>query len=228
MKTSIKLLCLLAVITLTGMLSVNGLLKQQYDRIDWSNPYQDFVIKPLPVLRHVRISGTPEYGIRIQQGAKSQALLGPELNASVLEISQQGDTLLVTFNKKGSNWDGPIDSEWDNYHTGLVLNLPALSSLYVNNVRANVSGFETDQLSLTAHHARLRTEKIRVPGQLTVQTEKRAFAILDADTCGILRVTVRDLSGANLEKVRPDRLITNVAPGAELRLKGNQLGAMKP
>lgn len=228
MKTSTKLLCLLAVITLTGMLSVNSLLKQQYDRIDWNNPYQDFVVKPLPALRHVCISGTPEYGIQIQQGAKSQALLGPELNASVLEISQQGDTLLVTFNKKGSGWDGPIDSEWDNYQTGLVLNLPALSSLYVNNVRANVSGFETNQLSLTAHHARLRTEKIRVPGQLTVQMENHAFAILDADTCGILRVTVRDSSGANLERVKPNHLITNVAPGAELRLKGNQLGVMKP
>lgn len=230
MKTSIKLLCLLAVITLTGMLSVDGLLKQQYDRIDWSNPYQGFTARPLSNVRHVRISGTPDHSeIRIQQGVKPQALIDPQkhTNASGIEIAQKGDTLLVTFNKKGGGWDSPIDEERNSYHTTLVLNLPMLSSLYVNNVRVTVSGFETDQLSLTAHHARLKTEKIRVSGTLTVQTENQAFAILDADACGTLQATVRDSSGVNLENIRPNRLITNVAPRAELRLKGNQLGAMK-
>lgn len=230
MKTSIKLLCLLAFITLSGMLSVDGLLKQQYDRIDWSNPYQDFTAQPLPTLKHVRILGTPDYSeIRIQQGAKPQALIDRQkhTNTSAVEITQKGDTLLVLFHKKGSGWDGPINKDWNFYHTALVLNLPALSSLYMNNVRATISGFETNQLHLTAHHALLKTEKIRIAGLLTVQTENQAFAILGGDLCGTLQATVRDSSGVELERIAPNQLITNVAPRAELRLKGNQLRAMK-
>ncbi|MCY7356092.1 MAG: hypothetical protein LH609_01215 [Rudanella sp.] len=228
MKTSIKLLCLLAIISLTGMLSVDGLLKQQYDRIDWSNPYQNFVVNSLPALRHVRISGTPGFVIHLQQNAKSQALLDPDLTGHRFVTTQRGDTLLVVFKTKDNGWDGPIDKEWEYYRTALVLNLPALSSLSVNNVRVKVSGFETNQLSLIAHHARLITEKIRVSGTLSMQTENRAFAILNAYTCGTLRAIVRDSSGVQLDEIRPNRLITNVASGGELRIKGNQLGVMKP
>lgn len=228
MKTSIKLLCLLAVVTLTGMLSINHLLKQQYDKIDWNNPYQNFRIKLLPNIQHVRISGMPDaYEVRVQQGAKPQVLLNPEIKASAVEITQKGDTLLVIVNKKGDGWDGPIDKDWNSYQAALVLNLPALSSLYANNVRAKVSGFDTDQMSLTAHQALLTTEKIRVSGQLTVQTENRAFASLGADTCGTLRVTMRDSSGLNLDGIRPGLLLTDVAPKAELRLKGQQLGVIQ-
>ncbi len=223
MKTSVKLLCLLAVLTLTGMLSVDGLLKQQYDRIDWNNPYQDFKPQPLPALRHLRISGTPGFVIHLQQNAKSQALLDPDLKGHRFATTQQGDTLLVTFTTKDNGWDGPIDREWEYYRTALILNLPALSSLYVNNVRTKISGFQTDKLSLTAHHARLTTEKLRVPGTLSIQTENWAYAIINADTCGTLRATVRDSSGLKLDGIRPGHLITNVAPGAELRLRGQQL-----
>ncbi len=227
MKTSIKLLCLLAVVTLTGMLSVDGLLKQEYDKIDWSNPHQGFTIKPLPALRHVRISGTPGFVILLQKDATAQALLDPDLNGHRFTTTQRGDTLLVVLETKDTGWDGPIDNEWDFYRTALVLNLPALSSLFVNNVRVKVNGFETDQLSLTAHHARLITEKIRVSGTLSVQTENRAYATLNTDTCGILRATVRDSSGLNMDGIRPGRFISDIAPKGEIRLRGHQLGVIR-
>jgi hypothetical protein len=225
MKTSFKLLCLLAVVTLTGMLSVDGLLKQQYDRIDWSNPYQDFKPQPLPALRHLRISGTPGCVIHLQQSPKPQALLDPGLTGHRFATTQKGDTLTVLVETKDNGLDGPINTEWDFYRPALVLNLPALSSLYVKNVRTKISGFETNQLSLTAHHARLMTEKLRVSSTLTVQTENGAFAILNADSCGILRATVRDSSGVNLADIRPGRFLHTVAPKGEIRVRGQQLGA---
>ena len=227
MKTSIKLLCLLAVITLTGMLSVNGLLKQQYDRIDWTNPYQNFTTQPIPALRHVRISGTPDYEIKLERNASAQALLDPDLSGHIFKTDRRGDTLLITFTAKGKGWNGPIDDEWPGF-VALVLHLPELNSLYTNNVRVTVSGFETPQLSLTAHHARLFTEKMRINGTLTVQTENQGFALIRADSCKTLRATLRDSSSMNLNSIHPIRLITDVAPKAGLRLKGQQLGAMKP
>jgi len=228
MKTSIKLLCLLAIVTLTGMLSVNTLLLQQFDKIDWSNPYQNFTVKPLPPLRHVRISGTPDFEIKLERSASAQALLYPDLSGHIFKTTQRGDTLLVTFTTKGDGWDGPIDSELIYNPLGLVLHLPELSSLYANNVRVTVSGFDTPQLSLTAHHARLLTEKMRVTGTLAVQTENHGFALIRADTCGTLRATLRDSSSMNLSDVRPAHLITRVAPRAELRLRGQQLGVIEP
>ncbi len=227
MKTSIKLLGLLAAVTLTGMVSINSLLKRQYDKIDWSNPYQNFTAKPLPSLKHVRISGTPDYEIKIERSATPQALLDPDMKGHIFKTEQRGDTLLVTFTTKGNGWDGPIDGESDGL-VGLVLHLPELSSLFANNVRITVSGFETPQLNLTAHHARLLTEKMRVNGTLTVQTENHGFALIRADTCGILRATLRDESSMNLSDVRPAHLITRVAPRAELRLRGQQLGVIEP
>lgn len=227
MKTSIKLLGLLAVVTLTGMASINSLLFRQYDKIDWSNPYQNFTTKALPALKHVRISGTPDFEIKLERSVSAQALLDPDLSGHLFKTEQRGDTLLVTFSTTGSGLDGPIDGESDGL-VGLVLHLPELSSLYANNARVTVSGFESPQLSLTAHHARLLTEKMRIKGTLTVQTENQGFALIHADTCGTLRASLHDSSSMNLSDVRPAHLITKVAPGAELRLRGQQLGVIEP
>ena len=59
MKTSHILLALIAVITLTGMVATDLLLKQQYDKINWRNAYQDFKKRDSPNARHWVVTGTP-------------------------------------------------------------------------------------------------------------------------------------------------------------------------
>lgn len=226
MKTSIKLLCLLAVVTLTGMVSINVLLKKQYDLLDWSNPYQSYISRPLPALRHVHIVGKLGYQVLIRQHPQASVLINPDFPLSKFQVSQRGDTLLIKLSAADSNATGPVYEPWDEWEKNqpdIALNLPELNSLEATNVRIAVDGFSATNLSLTSRHALLKTKRIRVPGSLAVQAQNGSIVRLNADTCGVLLVTARDSVSVSLDKIDPVRILPTIAPKAELRVRGQQV-----
>lgn len=76
MKTSHILLTIVAVVTLTGMVATDVLLKQQYDKVDWSDPYQDFDRRTLPSAKHWIIDSAPTDEIMVEQSiGPAQALV---------------------------------------------------------------------------------------------------------------------------------------------------------
>lgn len=69
MKASYILLSVLAIVTLTGMVATDVLLKQQYDKIDWTNPYQNYEKRSLPTAKHWVIVGTSTQEIIVERSA---------------------------------------------------------------------------------------------------------------------------------------------------------------
>lgn len=97
MKTSHILLALITVITLTGMVATDLLIKQQYDKIDWRNTYQDFKKQDLPNARHWVVTGTPTSEIIVVKTIdKPQALIAPD-EVKFYRVRLQGDTAFVSF-----------------------------------------------------------------------------------------------------------------------------------
>ncbi|TAE24591.1 MAG: hypothetical protein EAZ91_20230 [Cytophagales bacterium] len=230
MKTSIKLLCLLAVIALTGMVSIDLLLKEQYEKIDWSNPYQNFIRKPLPALRHVRIMGIPDHQVLIRQNPESFLLIEPDSRQAQLQTSQKGDTLVVDFSSPKYNWQSSMYEpwgEWDKNQADIVLNLPVLNSLDATFGKVVLDGFTADTMTLTCRRALLKTKHIQVQSTLFVQMQSGSRAWLDADRCGTLVVTARDSAMVSLEAIKPARLVPTIAPKAELHLRGEQLQGIR-
>lgn len=224
MKTSHILLAVLAVVTLTGMIATDVLLKQQYEKIDWSNPYQDFERRNLPTAKHWVIEGAPTAEIVIEQSADTaQALLLPSM-ANSYRTRQQGDTLFVSF---VMNYDGqPRDSHNDvgyELPAGIVLRLPDLQSLQITNGRLTLRKRTANTLTIGLENTRLRTDQVVVNGPMTLTASRNSYAVLGKDRYQSLRTIVRDSSGVELNDTRTEQFSPDVSPGAEVHLRGRAL-----
>ena len=224
MKTSHILLATVALVTLTGMVATNVLLKQKYEKIDWSNQYQDFDRRMVPAARHLVIEGAPTAEIVVEQSTDTaQALLLPSMAGS-FSTRQRGDTLLVLFTM---NYDNePRNPRNDiNYElpAGLVLRLPDLQSLRVTNSRLTLRNFKPAQLAVSLQNTRLRTNGLNVTGSFALIADQNSFAVLGADRYQTLRLTVRDSGGAQLNDTQTEQFLPVVSPKAEVQLRGRAL-----
>ncbi len=150
MKTSYILLMVIAFVTGTGMVATDVLLRQQYNRIDWRNPYQHFDTRPLPTARHWVIEGTPSAEIvALESTDKPQALIAPGF-ADYYHIRQQGDTVFVNFIHDNKGYQVAPRSDADHeLGVRLVLRLPALQTLRIQNGRVTLSELNKDSLRVT-------------------------------------------------------------------------------
>lgn len=224
MKTSHILLAILAVVTLTGMVATDVLLKRQYDKIDWSNPYQDFDRRALPSAKHWVIEGAPTAEIVVEQSADTtQALLLPSM-ASSYRTRQQDDTLFISFMMNYN--DQARDPHNDIGHelpAGMVLRLPDLQSLRITNSRLTLRQIKLAQLTLSMQNTRLRTSGLNVTGSFELTAGQNSFAVLGADRYQSLRTIVRDSSGVQLNDAQTEQFSSDVSPKAEMQLRGRAL-----
>ena len=223
MKTSHILLATVALVTLTGMVATNVLLKQQYEKIDWRNSYQDFDRRVVPTATYVVIEGAPTAEIIVERSTDTaQALLLPSM-ANSFSTRQRGDTLLVTFtmnyDDEPRNPRNDIDNELP---AGLVLRLPDLQSLRVTNSRLTLRGFTPKQLTVSLQNTRLRTNGLNVTGSFSLTADQNSFAVLGPDQYQSLRLVVRDSSGAQLNDTQTVQFLPDVSPKAEVQLRGDR------
>ncbi|GAB2598469.1 hypothetical protein [Spirosoma areae] len=227
MKTSYILLAILAVVTLTSMIATDVLLKQQYDKIDWRNPYQHFEKRSLPSAKHVVIEGTPINEIIVLQSAdKPQALIEPG-DVKFYRSQQQGDTLFVNFTPDYSGYkNSPRDDAGPEHRIliRLVLRLPTLQTLRAANSRLTVSDFTTDKLGIMLMNSRLRTHKLTISDAFSLTISQHSFAVLGtADRYTSVHASVQDSSGIYLNNTSVNTLTTDVSPKAEVQLRGQAL-----
>ena len=227
MKTSYILLTIIAFITLTGMVTTDMLLKQQYDTIDWRNPYQNFEKRSLPTARHWVIKGTPTAEIVVLESADSlQALVAPDYTR-FYSTRQQGDTVFVTFTPdyRGYQLEPRQDASRE-LGVQLVLRLPALQTLRINDGRVTLSELKKDSLGVTLQNSRLRTAGGRV-NSFSIVAGRNSFAVLGADQYETLQATVQDSSGIWLNDTQVKNFTVKASPRAEVQLTGRALTWVK-
>ena len=220
MKTSHILIALIAVITLTGMIATDVLLKQQYNNIDWSNPYQDFERRALPSTKHVVIEGAPTTEIIVEQSTgQPQALIEPT-KAKLFRIRQQGDTTYVAFTPDFDGRNEPRDAASYELPAGMVLRLPDLQSMRITNGRLTLRKLKPAQLAVSLQNTRLRTSGLTVANAFELTERQNSFAVLGADHYQSLRTVLRDSSGVQLNDTRTAQFSSDIAPKAEIQLRG--------
>jgi hypothetical protein len=228
MKTSYILLAVVTLLTLTGMIATDVLLKQEYDKIDWKNPYQGFAKKSLPMAKHWVIEGTPTKEIMILKSAdSSQALIDPD-ERKFYRTRQQGDTVFVAYTPDyNGNQSGPRNAA--DYELGipLVLRLPSLQTLRVKNGRLTIRDFSTDNLTVNLMNSRLRTHGITVSNAFDLITSQNSFAVLGEDKYQSLNVTVQDSSGVQLNNTQTETFTKIASPKSEVQLRGQALKWLK-
>lgn len=227
MKTSYILLTVLALVTGTGMVATDVLLKQQYERIDWRNPYQHFDTRPLPTARHWVIDGAPTVEILVGESAdKPQALIAPDYTKHY-RTQQQGDTVFVQFTPDymGYRLDPREDANRE-LGVRLVLRLPTLQTLRIKDGRVTLSELKKDSLRVTMQNSRLRTAGGRV-NSFSVVASQNSFIVLGADQYGSIQATVQDSSGIWLNDTQTNTFTVQASPKAEVQLKGRALRWVK-
>lgn len=228
MKTSHILLALITVVTLTGMVTTDLLLKQQYDRTDWRNTYQDFEKRDLPKARHWVIEGTPTSEIIVVKTIdKPQALIAPD-KIKFYRVRLQGDTAFVSFTPDYSGYqNSPQGDAGRELGAQLILRLPSFQALTVENARLTLSNLSTDSLTVSLSQSRLRTHKVAISGRFRLNAAQNSFAMLGLDQYKSLQAVVADSSGMQLNDSRVDAFVRTVSPKAEIQLKGQALKWLK-
>lgn len=223
MKTSHILLAIIAVVTLTGMVATDVLLKQQYEKIDWNNLYQTFERRSLSDVKHVIIKGSPDEEIIIEQSkSQAQALMRPE-RAQFFRVQQRGDTAYVTFTTDADVHNAPKNVAYNELPASMVLRLPDLRSLHVTNGRLTLQNFKPAQLTVSLLNSRLRTNELIVAASFELTESRNSFAVLGADRYQSLRLAVRDSSGIKLNDTQTEQLSLDVSARAEVQLLGQAL-----
>ena len=223
MKTSHILLAIVAVVTLTGMVATDVLLKQQYDRIDWSDPYQNFERRTVPSATHWVIEGAPTDEIIIERSAHTaQALVNNE-RSKFFRVRQRGDTAYVAFTPNYNGSHEPKNEADRELGVGLVLRLPDLQSLRITNGRLTLRERTVSTLAIELENTRLRTNYLTVNGPMTLTASRNSFAVLGADRYQSLQTIVRDSSGVQLNDTQTETFSSNVSPKAEVQLRGRAL-----
>ncbi len=227
MKTSYILLIILAFITLTGMVATDVMLKQQYERIDWRNPYQSFEKRPLPMAKHWVVEGTPTAEIVVLESVdKPLALIAPDM-AKFYSIQQQAETVYVKFTPDHTGYQGEPRSDADReLAVQLVLRLPKLQTLRIKDSRVTLSELEKDSLRVTLQNSRLRTAGGR-SNAFSVVAGQNSFAVFGADQYKSLQATVQDSSGIRLDDTLVETFAVQASLKAEVQLKGRALKWVK-
>lgn len=159
MKTSHYLLIAAVLITLTGMVATDVLLAREYEKIDWSDPYQFFARRSLPAATHLVINGTGSREIFVETGQQAQALIAPA-DSSFFSFRMQHDTLHVSFNPDTADHERPIRTVWNNPTTGLVVRLPAFVSVRGINTRLTIQDRTQPTLDVSLQNSVLFANKL--------------------------------------------------------------------
>ncbi|MVM30578.1 hypothetical protein GO755_11085 [Spirosoma sp. HMF4905] len=228
MKTSYILLAIIVFVTLTGMVATDVMLKQQFEKIDWKNPYQEFVQRALPTAKHWVVEGTPtEEIIVVKTVAKPLALIDPDL-VKFYRIRQQGDTVFVAFTPDDRGYQNePREDATRELGVRLVLQLPSPQTMQIKNARLTLREFVTDKLVVSLRKSRLRTSKLAVSESFTLIANQNSFAALGNDQVKSLQATVGDSSGIWLNNTQIDSFKLQASPKAQLDLQGEALKWLK-
>lgn len=151
MKTSIKLLIILALGLLVALFGAAISIRQQFDSIDKNDPYARWQKKSLPTFSAIQITGPSALMVQIEPGNTTR-LLADTLNkwrqvAYTYHVDR--DTLFLTI-APAAGWllrPEDTDDEWRNPQ--LIVQAPALTAVSATNAVCQISDLQGNLLTLT-------------------------------------------------------------------------------
>lgn len=147
MKKSNLFLITLGLVIITGMYTTNIILKKEYQKIDLTNPYKNYVSVDSSSYAVLSISGSNGYPIEIVH-KKTNAVKVLRSRLDHFKSILKNDTLFIQFT--GSN----IPMEQGNHGNtpaGIIIEKNSLSSIIITNTYNRVFGFSNQDLKLVLY-----------------------------------------------------------------------------
>lgn len=144
MKKSNVFLLIFGLVILTGIYATNVVLTKEYQKIDLTNRYKNYVSVPSPSYTVLDISGSNGYPIEIVHSQTDDIkVLRSRLDH--FKSSVQNDTLFIQFT--GSNI--PMEQRFhSNTPPGIIIEKNTLSSIISTHTHNRVSGFSNQDMTL--------------------------------------------------------------------------------
>ena len=222
MKTSLLLFVVSIAILVMGIVSYNVLLEKEYNKIDWSNPYQFYKQLPIQAANYLVLNGNPYHEFLIEYHEKPAAIVRPE-DSSAVNYRQEGDTIFIDYKPHERYSVKPKMITARSLPTRIVVRLPTLKHITATNSHLVVQNFDTDSLTLNMSFTRLTLFKVKVRHHAQILLQKESFAEFFDGPFNRMKLHVRDASGFDLHDAKITQFEPVITDKAEVRLSGQAL-----
>lgn len=198
MKKSNIYLSVVGIVIITGMFITNSILKNEYQKIDITDVYKNYISVTTESYSVLDISGSNGYPIEITQHKTDDIkVLRSRLNH--FKKTLRNDTLFVEFT--GSNI--PMQQRYNNdTPAGIIIHKNSLQSLISTNTHNKMSGFTNQNLEVTLfgtsllemRNSNLKTMKIDM-------RNKSQIAFSEENSIDSLSLKMMNTSVASLQKI---------------------------
>ena len=217
MKTSNKLVILILLIFFGTIVGSAMILKQEYDKIDFDDPFYGLVRNELPDYSVVKLKGDTWGRADIRHGEHYEFLYPAGQDFFKFEV--RSDTLVIEYTGKARR---------DFTTTAYVL-APQLSHVYSEGFGYRLHGWQSDsvQLNYAGENGFLTLTNNQFE-QISVHVSKGGTCRLEeGNQLGKASIVVRDSSNLIIERSRVDSLRLDAEPQAKVQLPGSLLEKVK-
>ena len=198
MKSSNILSLALCLIVLSGMTYTNAVLKNEYQQIDLSDNFKNYVSHSMGSFSILDIKGSNGYPIEINKRNAGDVKV---LRSRISHFSQQlvGDTLFIEFT--GSNI--PLDQSYSmNTPPGIIIEVESLSEIRTSQTYNRISDFSDQDLRITLKNSSImEVANCKLDALNLVSNDDSQFVFSQNNTVHSLQLTMKDHSIGRLENI---------------------------
>ncbi len=227
MKTSNILLLSLLAFVLLSMVGANLSLKQQFDSIDWSNPYRGYTRDSLPAFKYLKITGIPSRYVAIESGETFEIWKANKENQQfTLGWELHGDTLVVVQKEEPSDFSYNSESifEWS---PDAYIKVPDIEGIYSSS-RLRITGLKGSSLDVFQEGSKMLFNQNALDSLRILGTSNSFLTLDSTNQIGVASIQMRNTSSLIIEKnavkslhLQADSITQIRVPGYLLRNKVN-------
>ena len=220
MKTSNKLLIVVAFITLIAMLGSNLEIQAKYKKIKTDDLFPGYISKTVTPFHVIVLKGNLNGFVEIQAGKTNGIMAHPVFDKNT-KFEIHGDTLEVSLiYPERSNF---TQTNVPGYGPTIHIDASNLTEVISTDISYKIKGLKTAQLKLHANGGYTLLDSTNIEQITAVYQKEAMLKIADNNKLGRTDIHIRDKSELNIEKNIFTSLDMDIDSTARVTIPGNML-----
>ena len=220
MKTSNKLLIVVAFITLIAMLGSNLEIQAKYKKIKTDDLFPGYISKTVTPFHVIVLKGNLNGFVEIQAGKTNGIMAHPIFDKNT-KSEIHGDTLEVSLiYPERSNF---TQTDVTGYGPTIHIDASNLTEVISTDISYKIKGLKTAQLKLHANGGYTLLDSTNIEQITAVYQKEAMLKIADNNKLGRTDIHIRDKSELNIEKNIFTSLGMDIDSTARVTIPGNML-----
>jgi hypothetical protein len=220
MKTSNKLLIVVALLTMFAMLASNLEIQAKYKKIKTDDLFPGYISKPVTPFRVIVLKGNLNGFVEIQAGTANGIKAHPIFDKNT-KSEIHGDTLEVSLMYPQRN--NFTETNVPGYGPTIHIDASNLAEVISTDISYKIKGLKSAQLKLKANGGYTLLDSINVDNLTAVYQKEAMLKVADNNKLGRTDIQIRDKSELNIEKNIFTSLDMDIDSTARVTIPGNLL-----